>query len=157
MKQSLEILLEAFEDLLLTKMADGIAACGGSEAGAQCGVLDQESDGGMERGRVFGRNDESAGVGGGSAADDQGDLGAGIGGGDDGTAAGEHASELGGHDEIGRAGALRQQMDVGCVEEIVEAVDWLQRQKGDVGTTGDKCFQLGAKGSVAAEEEGAAG
>ena len=87
------------------------------------------------------------------AGDYLGDLGAGVGGGDDGAAAGEHAGELGGHDEVGCSGALREQVDVGGVEEVVEAGEGLERQEGDVGAAGDEGLELRAEGSISAEEE----
>ncbi len=107
----------------------------------------------MEGGIVLGGNNEPAGLFGGFALDNVGYLSAEVGRGDDGTSAGEHASEFGGHDEVGCSGALGEKMDIGCVEEIVEAVERLEREHRYVGTVGDQGFELWAKGSVAAEEE----
>ena len=114
-------------------------------------------DGGVEGLGVFGGDDEAAGLVGGWTADYLGYLGAGVGGGDDGAAAGEHAGELGGHDEVGGSGSLGEEMDVGGVEEVVEAIEGLEGEQGYVGAVGDEGFELGAEGSVAAEEEVDAG
>ena len=153
----LEVAFELLEDLLFAEVLDGVATGGGTEMGAEGGVVDEALDGGVESFLVFGGDDEAAGVFRGVAADDVGDLSAGLGGGDNGTAAGEHAGELGRHDEVGGTGSLRKEVDVGGVEEVVEESERLQREQGYIGAAGDEGFELRAEGSVAAEEEVDAG
>ena len=104
-------------------------------------------DSGWDDEAARGVRDEAA------ASDDLRDLGAEVGGGDDGAAAGEHAGEFGRHDEVGGVGALREHVDVGGVAEVVEAGEGLERQEGDVGEMRDDGFEMGAEGSVAAEDE----
>lgn len=113
----------------------------------------------MEGFGVFGGDDESAWIVGDEAVagDYMGYLGAGLGGGDDGTAAGEHACELGGHDEVCGSGTLGEEVDVGGVEEVVEAGEGLKRQQGYVAVVSYEGFELGSEGSVSAEEEVNAG
>ena len=150
-----EIAFELFEDLLLAEVLDGVVACVGSEVGAEVFVGDEAFDGCVECVGNFGWNyDAARGVRDVTAArDDLCDLGAEVGGGDDGSAAGEHAGEFRRHDEIGGTGSLGEEMDVGGVEEVVEAVEGLEGQEGDVGEVGDDVFEVGAEGSVAAEDE----
>src|SRR6185312_16161269 len=50
-------------------------------------------------------------------------------------------------------GALREQMNVSHVEEIVEAVERLKREEGDVAESRDGLFELAAIGSVSAEDK----
>jgi hypothetical protein len=146
-EKGFEVALELFEDLLLAEVLDGVAAGGDTEVEAEDRIFDEAGYGGVEGGGVFGGDNEAA------AFDDVGYLGVGVGGGDDGAAAREHAGELGGHDEVGGSGSLGEEVDVGCVEEVVEALNWLEREQRYVGMVGDEGFELRAEGSVAAEEE----
>ena len=77
----------------------------------------------------------------------------GIGGGDDGFAAGEHAGELGGHDEVGCSTALRHEMNIRTIQQVVEARKGLEREHRHIFAVGDESFELRAEGSVSAEEE----
>jgi hypothetical protein len=85
-------------------------------------------DCGVEGFRIFSGHYEATRVEWRCASNYVGYLGPGIGGGNYGASTGEHACEFGGHDEVGRAGTLRKKMDVGGVEQFVEALDGLQRQ-----------------------------
>lgn len=134
-------------------MLYGIHASIGSQFGAEGWVVEEGSDGSVESLMVFGRDYQTTGFLWCRPANDGGYLRAGVGGGDDGAAAGEHAGELGGHDKIGGSGSLGEEMDVGCVEEVVEALDWLEREQRYVGVVGHEGFELRAEGSVTAEEE----
>lgn len=119
LQQGFEIGLEALEYLLLAEVLHGVGSGGAAEAEAENFVLDELGRGGEEGGGVLCWDDQAA------AFDDLGDLGAGFGGCDHGTAAGEHSSEAGGHDQVGGACALGEQVNVGGVEEMVEAVEQL--------------------------------
>ena len=154
MNEGNEIVFEAGEDLVAAEVVDGVATGGGSEGGAEFGGVDEAADGGVQGFGIFGGDDESSGfVDAGVAADDVGDLGTVVGGGDDGAATGEHAGEFGGHDEVSGPGSLREEVDVGGVEEVVELVEGLKGEEGDVGEAGDLEFELRAEAAVTTEEE----
>ena len=58
----LEVAFELLEDLLFAEVLDGVATGGGTEMGAEGGVVDEALDGGVESFLVFGGDDEAAGV-----------------------------------------------------------------------------------------------
>jgi hypothetical protein len=128
-------------------MVDCVISRCAAQGEAQLFVFDEMGYGGVEGFSVFGRNDEAA------ALDDEGDLRVRVGGGDYGTSAGEHSGETRGHNQIGGVGALGKKVDVGGVEEIVEAIEGLERKQGYVGAVSDESFKLRAEGAIAAEEE----
>jgi hypothetical protein len=81
------------------------------------------------------------------------DLGVGGGGDDYRATAREHAGEFRRHYKVSGSSPLRKQMDIGGVEEIIEAAQGLQWEQRDVGPIGNEILQLGTEGTVSAEEE----
>src|ERR1700733_5028535 len=128
-------------------MRDGIGACGLAETEAEFLVFDQAEHSGVKGVVISSRNHEA------TVLHYHGDLGPRMSGGDHWTSAGEHGAQPRGHYQIGGARPLRQKVDVGGVQEIVEAVSWLQRKHGHVWVVSHEGFQSLAEGPVATKEE----
>ena len=140
--------LETPQDLILTEKQLGVPACPGAQRRAKCLVLHQIHGGFREQFRVGAVDHQAAG---GvedlsrecAAADHLRDLGSGSGDGEDGATTGEHAGELGRHDEVSDIGFLRQKMNVGGIEQVVQPLWRLQGEKRDIAGVGDKRLKRG--------------
>lgn len=81
------------------------------------------------------------------------ELGVGMRGHDHGPAAREHAGQLRGHHQVGRVGALRQHVDVGAAEQLVEPLGRLQVEEVHVAQPQAGIHQRRAARPVAADDE----
>jgi hypothetical protein len=113
-----QVAFELFQDLLLAKVVDGIAAGRLSKARAEGSVGDESYGRGLQCRTVFRRDYQAAARVGEQtvAADNVCDLGTRIGGRNDGTAARQHAAELRRHDQISGSGTLQEKVDISRVE-----------------------------------------
>src|SRR4051812_8718220 len=73
--------------------------------------------------------------------------------GNHGAAARQHHGQLRRRNQRGSACWLKKQMYVGCVQQIVETLERLERKQGDIASARNQRFKRGTKGSIATEQE----
>ena len=150
-------LLKPPKYLILPKMLLGVEASADPKKGSECLVIDQRAGGTRKQLWVGAGDDEAAGCVCGlvvlHTADHLGDLCSSSGDGKDWAATGEHARKLRRHHKVRDIRLLWQQVDVGKVEQIVEALGRLQRKEGNVLNVGDERLESWAESTITAEDE----
>lgn len=147
------MVFEAGQHLLFAEVLDRISPSVMAELNTQFAVCDQARDSRVKSEGILRRHNQAASFLRGVATHNQRDLRARIGSRYDRTSAGKHAGKARWHHQVGRAGALREQMNVGCIEQVVQAVQRLQRKQRNVCPSSYEDFKLGTERPVTTEDE----
>jgi len=147
----LHLFLDPAEDRLAIPLRHGAGTRGGAERPPTHRVAGQVEDRPNHRGGIARRDSDAA------IRDCPIELGPGRGAGHHWPAARQHAGELRRHHQVGGVGALRQQMDVGQVEQLVEPLGRLHRQQMHARAAGERRLEPRARRAGAGQHQRDAG